>query len=211
MEYVEGETLKAKVTRGPLDSTEIVSVAIQIAAALDAAHSAGIIHRDIKSSNIVITPRGHAKVLDFGLAKRTMLAESLAQDATNEATESGVVLGTVSYMSPEQALGNTLDHRSDLFSLGVVLYEMATGRLPFPGSSAYEIVDQIVRLDPTLIQSINPSVPARLQQIISRCLKKKPEDRFQSAVELTDDLRNSETIPAFRNVGTHPGTTCQRS
>jgi serine/threonine protein kinase len=122
MEYVEGETLKATVTRGPLDPMAIIKLATQIAGALDAAHSAGLVHRDIKSSNIVITPRGHAKLLDFGLAKRTVSADALSRDAICEATEPGVVMGTVSYMSPEQAFGRPLDHRSDLFSLGVVLY-----------------------------------------------------------------------------------------
>src|SRR5712691_2301667 len=124
MEYVEGETLKAKVTGGPLDSSEIVKIATQIAGALDVAHSAGILHRDIKSSNIIITPRGHAKLLDFGLAKRTLFGESRGSEPTCEATQPGVLMGTVPYMSPEHALGTVRDHRSDLFSFGVVLYEM---------------------------------------------------------------------------------------
>jgi predicted ATPase/predicted Ser/Thr protein kinase len=197
MEYVEGETLKAKVARGPLHSAEIVKIATQIAGALDVAHSAGILHRDVKSSNIIITPRGHAKVLDFGLAKRTMWHESLADDPTWEATQSGVVVGTVPYLSPEQALGSTVDCRSDLFSLGVVLYEMATGRLPFSGSTPYETMDFIVHHEPTGIGSINPGIPAGLERLIARCLAKKPERRFQSAAELTSHLQKSETgIPA---------------
>jgi predicted ATPase/predicted Ser/Thr protein kinase len=196
MEYVEGETLKAKVARGPLDPTAIIKVATQIAGALEVAHSAGIVHRDIKSSNIVITPRGHAKVLDFGLAKRMTSAETLSRDPT-EATEAGVVMGTLSYMSPEQAFGRPLDHRSDLFSLGVVLYEMATGRLPFCGATTYETIDQIIHHDPTPIRSINPSLPAGLERLIVRCLAKKPEDRVQSAAEFANDLRASEMVPAI--------------
>jgi serine/threonine protein kinase len=141
MEYVEGETLKANVTRGPLEASEIVKLATQIAQALDAAHSVGIIHCDIKSSNIIMTPRGYAKVLDFGLATRTTLPGPCSDDITREAS-SGTVTGTVQYMSPEQALGKPLDHRSDLFSLGVVLYEMATGTLPFSGTTAFETIDQ---------------------------------------------------------------------
>jgi predicted ATPase len=198
MEYVEGGTLKAKVARGPLNSSEIIKLATQIAQALDAAHSIGIIHRDVKSSNIMITPRGHAKVLDFGLAKRTTFHEPLTHDLTRDATEPSVVMGTVPYMSPEQALGKVLDQRSDLFSFGVVLYEMATGRLPFSGSTAPEMIDNIIHGDPQPVTSINPQIPLGLARLISRCLEKRAEYRVQTAAELASELRKSENdIPAF--------------
>ncbi|PYS24780.1 MAG: hypothetical protein DMG11_23905, partial [Acidobacteria bacterium] len=141
MEYVEGQTLGEKITGQLLHSTEILHIAIQIADALDVAHSKGIIHRDIKPANIMITPRGQAKVLDFGLAKRTVLEDALSEDVTiRERTLPGLLVGTIAYMSPEQALTQTVDHRSDLFSLGVVLYEMATGRIPFAGITAMETI-----------------------------------------------------------------------
>jgi non-specific serine/threonine protein kinase len=193
MEYVEGETLKAKVTRGPLDSSEIVRLATEMAEALDAAHRAGIIHRDVKSANIMITRRGHVKMLDFGLATRTAFHEPLDQDSTGEATlSSRAVMGTVPYMSPEQALGHKLDQRSDLFSLGVVLYEMATGHLPFSGSTPFETVDNIIHHDPEPITSTNPGIPAGLARLILRCLEKRAERRIGTAAELAADLGKSE-------------------
>ena len=157
MEYVEGATLKSHITRGPLDTSELIRLAIQIAQGLDAAHSVGIIHRDIKSSNIMVTPRGHAKVLDFGLAKRTVRDGARDED-------SGVVMGTAPYMSPEQALGEPIDRRSDLFSLGVVLYEMATGRLPFSGPTVDDTIRKIVDGDPKPVTSINPNIPLSLER-----------------------------------------------
>jgi predicted ATPase/Tfp pilus assembly protein PilF/predicted Ser/Thr protein kinase len=199
MEYVEGSTLKAKITGGPLDSSELIGLAVQIAHALDAAHSIGIIHRDIKSSNIMITPRGHVKVMDFGLAKRTIRDDTSIAGSTWEATETGAVLGTVPYMSPEQALGKTLDRRSDLFSLGVVLYEMATGRLPFSGATPYETIDRIVHHDPRPVRSINPDIPSGLERLILRCLEKRADFRVQSAAELARSLQRPESdalIPA---------------
>ena len=191
MEYVEGDTLTAKVSRGPLEAAEIVKLAPQIADALDAAHRVGIIHRDVKSSNIMITPRGYVKVLDFGLAKRTKFDESLSHYSTQVTTQSAVVIGTVPYMSPEQALGKTLDPRSDLFSLGVVLYEMATGRLPFSGSTPYETIDHIIHDDPKPVRSINPTIPQGLEKLIFRCLEKRPEHRVQTAADLVSDLQRS--------------------
>ena len=195
MEYVEGQTLKAKLANGPLAPSEMVKLATQIAEALDAAHTAGIIHRDIKSANIMITRRGHAKVLDFGLAKRTPLHSSETDASTREATQSPAIMGTVPYMSPEQALGRPIDQRSDLFSLGVVLYEMSTGRLPFSGATPYETIDNIIHRRPEAITAINPNIPPALEGVILRCLEKRSEDRVQTAGELASDLRRSETDP----------------
>jgi predicted ATPase/Tfp pilus assembly protein PilF len=197
MEYVEGETLKAMVLRrGPVEAPEIIAIGAQIADALDAAHTKGIVHRDIKSSNIMITPRGQVKVLDFGLAKRTISAG----DSTSEGTHEGTALGTAAYMSPEQALGRTLDARSDLFSLGVVLYELATGHLPFAGLTEYEMIDKIIHRDPLDIAAINPKIPSGLRRLIVRALEKTPEHRFQTAAELCSSLRHSEadTQPVTR-------------
>jgi predicted ATPase/tRNA A-37 threonylcarbamoyl transferase component Bud32/Tfp pilus assembly protein PilF len=186
MEYVQGATLKQKVSTGPLDPSSIAALGCQIADALQAAHESGIIHRDIKPSNIMITPQARAKVLDFGIAKRVPRAQS--DDLTCEATDVNLMIGTVPYMSPEQALGRLVEERSDIFSLGVVLYEMATGRLPFSGSNPYDTIDRIVRRDPEPIAAVNPNIPAALEQIIHRCLEKSPVDRFSSAAELSSQL-----------------------
>jgi len=197
MEYVEGATLKSHITKGPIEPSELVRLAIQIAQALDAAHSVGIIHRDIKSSNVMVTPRGHAKVLDFGLATRT-----IPDDAARE--DSGAVMGTAPYMSPEQALGDPVDGRSDLFSLGVVLYEMATGRLPFAGPTVYETIHEIVDADPKPITSINPNVPLSLERVISRCLEKRVERRVQTASELAEQLRTCRGTRMLPAAGDKP-------
>ena len=147
MEYVEGETLEARLTSDPVPFGEILAIALQAADALDAAHARGIVHRDIKPANLIIDTRGHVKVLDFGLAKilPRPSAGAASQIATQFLTSGGLVLGTVSYMSPEQALGRDVDHRTDLFSLGVVLYRMASGRLPFSGATAQETLARILR------------------------------------------------------------------
>jgi len=139
----------------------------------------------------MITPRGYVKVLDFGLAKRTRFDESLSHYSTQVTTQSAVVIGTVPYMSPEQALGKTLDPRSDLFSLGVLLYEMATGRLPFSGSTPYETIDHIIHDDPKPVRSINPTIPQGLEKLIFRCLEKRPAHRVQTAADLVSDLQRS--------------------
>jgi predicted ATPase/Tfp pilus assembly protein PilF len=191
MEYVEGVTLKDKINDGPLEMRMIVAVGCQIADALHAAHTGGIIHRDIKSSNIMITPDGRAKILDFGVATRAPALQP--HDApTCEATRLGLMIGTAPYMSPEQILDHPVDGRSDIFSLGVVLYEMATGRLPFSGRNPYETLDRIVRLKPEPIASFTANIPATLEQIIYRCLEKSPDDRFSSAAELRSHLAGSE-------------------
>ena len=205
MEYVEGATLSERIQRSPLAAREATEIAAQIADALDEAHTLGIIHRDIKGSNIIITSRGLAKVLDFGLAKmvqpmgtdaaesRTMALnpESSDEPTVNlgQATTAGLVVGTVPYMSPEQALGNAIDHRTDIFSLGVVIYEMLTGRLPFEGDSTTQVIDRIVHNEPLAIARFNYSVPAELERIVRKCLEKECGQRYQSTRELLIDLR----------------------
>jgi serine/threonine-protein kinase len=195
MEYVEGETLSEKVAAGPLSTREATEAAIQIASALDEAHSLGIIHRDIKSANVIITPRGLAKILDFGLAK-IKGEEKVSSDTSDftmplgQKTTHGIVLGTVHYMSPEQALGRSTDHRSDIFSLGVLIYELLTARLPFEGDSATEIIDKILHQEPLSIARLNYGSPPELERIARKCMEKDRESRYQSARDLMIDLRN---------------------
>jgi serine/threonine protein kinase/tetratricopeptide (TPR) repeat protein len=190
MEYVEGETLSAKIHGRPLSQIEIVDIGSQVADALSEAHAKGIIHRDIKPSNIAVTPRGQAKVLDFGLARIVAMGGQIATSdlSTQAKTESGILLGTVDYMSPEQALGREVDARSDIFSLGVVLFEMATGRRPFSSKNPLETIDRIAHAEPESIPSLNPKISSSLQGIISKCLEKDPKQRYQSAKELMQEL-----------------------
>jgi non-specific serine/threonine protein kinase len=197
MEFVEGELLSAKLERGPLPIVDAVDIAMQVADALDEAHGLGIVHRDIKSANIMLTGRGLAKVLDFGLAKVSgpllPSTDSNSDETTTQLgqeTVIGVVAGTVVYMSPEQGLGRDVDQRSDIFSLGVVIYEMLTGRLPFAGASSTEIIDAIVHTDPPAIARFNYSVPHELERIVRKTLAKDPNYRYQAARELYIDLRN---------------------
>jgi serine/threonine protein kinase/Tfp pilus assembly protein PilF len=192
MEYVEGQTLDYKIKGRLLHTDEIVRIGSEIADALNEAHSKSITHRDIKPSNISITSHGHVKVLDFGLAKVTATrSEGAASDLpTQIKTRSGVVVGTVEYMSPEQALGREVDHRTDVFSLGVVLYEMTTGRRPFTGTTATETIDRIAHAQPEAIARFNYDVPAELERIIRKCMEKDRERRYQSARDLFIDLQN---------------------
>ncbi len=191
MEYVEGQTLGELIGDKPLELTRIISLGLEIADALDEAHSKGIVHRDLKPSNINVTPRGHAKVLDFGLAKLTSAGGDMdTAIATDLKSDPGVVVGTVHYMSPEQALGRDVDHRSDLFTFGGVLYEMATARRPFAGNSTTEIVDGIVHSQPEAVARLNYSVPPELERIVRKCLEKDRDSRYQSAREIVIDLKN---------------------
>lgn len=192
MEYIAGDTLDEVIRRQSLDPAKIVEIATQIADALDAAHTRGIVHRDIKPANISVGERSHVKVLDFGLAKRMPMlsAETVSPTVDFHQTQAGQLLGTPRYMSPEQALGKDLDHRSDLFSLGVVLYQMTTGRLPFDGSNLVEIINNIVHTQPPAIARLNYDAPPELERITLKCLQKSPDRRYQSARELLVDLKN---------------------
>ena len=178
MEYIEGLTLDQKISGKPLSTAEIVNIAIQVADALDDAHSHAVVHRDIKTSNIMLTRRDQVKVLDFGLAKLTSVqSEELSNLPTAVKTSPGLVMGTVQYMSPEQAVGHEIDARSDIWSVGVVLYEMATGRKPFIGASTGETIEKIRHSQPEAIARFNYEIPAELERIIRKCLEKDRENR----------------------------------
>jgi two-component system LytT family response regulator len=196
MEYIEGQTLNARIRGAPLPLDDAVRIAAQVADALDAAHAKGIVHRDIKPANIMITPRGHVSVLDFGLAKMrpASAGSGASRMATQFLTDPGMVMGTVEYMSPEQALGREADGRSDLFSLGVVLYEMATGRLPFSGANANEALMRILQAQPEAMARFNYEIPAELERIVRKCLEKDRDRRYQSARDLLIDLQNFQRV-----------------
>ena len=192
MEYVEGENLRELVSRGPLGVDRIVDLGVQMAEALEEAHARGIVHRDIKSANAVVTPKGQLKVLDFGLARRTgdAAASVDSQLSTDAQTRAGLVVGTVPYMSPEQALGKDVDARTDLFSFGVVLYELTSGRLPFVGNTATQTIDQICHATPAELGASRKDVPAELERIVRKCLEKDRDRRYASARDIVVDLRN---------------------
>ncbi len=190
MELLKGRSLRDRLTNAPLKVHQLVDIGIEIADALQAAHSEGIVHRDITPANIFVTDQGHVKILDFGLAKAAaVFADPSTTVETAHRTAKGITLGTVAYMSPEQATGEELDGRTDLFSTGVVLYECATGRHPFPGKTSPVILAAILNRAPVAASALNPEIPLHLQEVINNCLEKDRELRYQSAGDLRADLK----------------------
>src|SRR5262245_40888586 len=205
-EFIEGVTLRQYLKQNSVTTSEVLDIVLQISGALVAAHGAGIIHRDIEPENVMLRPDGYVKVVDFGLAKFTenprspgasrsdpnAITEPNANEAVNDGvvnTNPGMVMGTISYMSPEQATGNDVDARTDVFSLGVLLYEMLAGRLPFEGKNPNEIIGSIIHKKPRPIARFAPDIPAELERIVEKSLSKKRDDRYQSLREMQIDLR----------------------
>ncbi|HWP44320.1 MAG TPA: serine/threonine-protein kinase, partial [Blastocatellia bacterium] len=200
MEHVEGETLRRRMGRPTL--REILDISIQVASALSAAHQAGVVHRDIKPENIMIRPDGYVKVLDFGLAKitqhQTFSTDTEAPTIARMTTDPGTIMGTINYMSPEQARGMPVDARSDIFSLGVVIYEMLAGRAPFDAETPSDVMSFILHKEPPPLVRFFPDVPAELERIVTKALSKDKEDRYQTAKDLLIDLNKDEAAGRAR-------------
>jgi eukaryotic-like serine/threonine-protein kinase len=207
-EFIEGETLRARARRDPLKLTEALDIAAQTAAALEAAHKAGVVHRDIKPENIMLRPDGYVKVLDFGLAKlveRRPAADSALPTAAAVNTDPGVVMGTVGYMSPEQARAESVDERTDIWSLGVVLYEMVTGVLPFKGKTSTDVMASILHDEPPALRRRAPEAPEALEWIVAKTLIKERDGRYQTARELLTDLKRLKQRLEFEAASEHDG------
>jgi predicted Ser/Thr protein kinase len=194
MELVSGKTVKTLIQERELDLLGALEIASQVASGLQRAHEEGVVHRDIKPENIVVTPDGHAKILDFGLAKlleptAPQAPEGISHMETLAKTQAGFVLGTLRYMSPEQARGQAVDHRSDIFSLGIVLYEMVTGQLPFSGTTALDTLHAIAFEETRPMTALRANLPPSLQRVVTRCLRKRAQDRYADAKELAGDLK----------------------
>ena len=195
MELVEGKTVKSLIQARELDLLGAIEIAIQVAGGLQKAHEAGIVHRDIKPENVIVTPDGHAKILDFGLAKlfespkEAGAPDGISHMETLAKTQAGFVLGTLRYMSPEQARGQAVDSRSDIFSLGIVIYEMVTGQLPFSGSNPLDTLHAIAFEETRPMTAMRPNLPPSLQRVVTRCLRKRAADRYPDAKDLAADLK----------------------
>ena len=191
MEYVEGQTLQDRMKNGPLENSILIKIATQICEALAMAHDAGIVHRDVKPANIMLNQANQVKILDFGLAKQEWSERANVDDLSTEAnTQTGTILGTVSYMSPEQALAKKVDQRSDIFSFGSVLYEMATGKRAFQGPNVTATIAQILATQPQPANQINPRLAEPINRVIEKCLRKDPEQRYQSMKDLAADIHS---------------------